>query len=66
MAMFSHLAILIWLTNLSTMPTKVPTYLFTYHPPTYVLPTYYLPKLHIYLPTYLPIVYISRHEHVKT
>jgi hypothetical protein len=59
----------------------LPTYLPTYPPSTYlcficlILSTYYLPKLHIYLATYLysiylftyqPIVYLSKYEHFKT
>jgi hypothetical protein len=66
------LVILIWLTNLLAMPTKVFTYLPTclnmfvlptYICPTYLCliylcPTYYLPKLHNYLPIYLYFNYI--------
>jgi len=41
------LAILIWLVNLHVMPSRLPPYLLTYHPPTYYLPTTY--QLIIYL-----------------
>jgi hypothetical protein len=53
------LAILIWLINLHVMPTRLLTYIFTYHPLTYYLPTY-LPKyLFICLPPYyLPTYYL--------
>jgi len=47
-----------------------PTYLFTYHLPTYVLlASYYLHTIYqnylfFYLPTYLPIVYINRYAYL--
>ncbi len=48
------LAILIWLTTLLIMPTKLHIYL-TY---TYLHPTYLLTKICPTLPTYLPTIYL--------
>jgi hypothetical protein len=59
MAMLNQIGL--WLASLLVMPIKLPTYLpSTYLCPTcLLLSTYYLPKLPIYLPTYLYFIYLS-------
>jgi hypothetical protein len=60
------LAILIWVTSLLVMPTKLPTYLL-YLPSTYLCPTYILIYLPIYLLIYhLPTIYLPYTYHLPT